>query len=262
MMALFWAVSPSIAAAGNDVVRRSAIALIFVQFGSVAGRDAGIALLVMMMGLKLLELRERRDVLVLVFLGYFVLVTHFLYNQGIPMATYVFATAWLLVSLHIHLTHMDAQPIKISLRTAGVLLAQALPLMLVLFVLFPRLPGPIWSLPKDAYEGMSGLDDSMSPGNISRMVLVDNLLILCIGLGLGYISGYLVTDYYAHAGIHFEEAQEIFSRYGLSSGIYPELNSITLLIGPVCIALSVLLAGLFPILRIHRMDAVAAMRSI
>ncbi len=151
------------------------IALVFAQFGTVAGRDAGIALLVAMMGLKLLELRERRDVLVLIFLGYFILVTHFLYSQTIPMAIYVFSATWLLVSLHIHLTHMDAQPLKVSLRTGAMLLGQALPLMLALFVLFPRLPGPIWNLPKDAYAGMTGLDDSMSPGQISQLSLSDEI---------------------------------------------------------------------------------------
>ena len=151
------------------------IASVFSQFGTVAGRDAGIALLVAMMGLKLLELRERRDVLVLIFLSYFILVTHFLYSQSIPMAIYVFIVAWLLMSLHIHLTHMDAQPLKGSLRTGAVLLGQALPLMLALFVLFPRLSGPIWNLPQDAYAGMTGLDDSMSPGQISQLSQSDKI---------------------------------------------------------------------------------------
>jgi transglutaminase-like putative cysteine protease len=145
------------------------IVSIFARFGSVAGRDAGIALLIAMLALKLIELRQRRDLLVLMFIAYFVLATHFLYSQTIPMAIYVFVVSWLLVALHIHLTHHDTQPLKSSLRTSALLLGQALPLMLALFVLFPRLPGPIWSLPKDAYAGMTGLDDSMSPGNISNL---------------------------------------------------------------------------------------------
>lgn len=145
------------------------IVSVFVKFGSVAGRDAGIALLVAMLALKLIELRQRRDLLVLLFIAYFVLATHFLYSQTIAMALYVFVVSWLLVALHIHLTHHQTQPLQRSLRTAALLLGQALPLMLALFVLFPRLPGPIWSLPKDAYSGMTGIDDSMSPGNISSL---------------------------------------------------------------------------------------------
>ena len=43
--------------------------------------------------------------------------------------------------------------------------------MLVLFILFPRIPGPIWGIPKDAYSGMSGLSDNMEPGSISDLSL-------------------------------------------------------------------------------------------
>ena len=50
------------------------------------------------------------------------------------------------------------------------LLLQALPLTLILFILFPRVQGPLWGLPQDAYAS-SGLDDKMSPGSISRLSL-------------------------------------------------------------------------------------------
>jgi hypothetical protein len=51
------------------------------------------------------------------------------------------------------------------------MLAQAAPFMLVLFLLFPRVQGPLWGMPADAYSGMSGLSDSMSPGSISNLSL-------------------------------------------------------------------------------------------
>ena len=41
--------------------------------------------------------------------------------------------------------------------------------MLILFFLFPRVQGPLWGLPQDAYRGVTGLSDSMSPGAISRL---------------------------------------------------------------------------------------------
>jgi transglutaminase-like putative cysteine protease len=41
--------------------------------------------------------------------------------------------------------------------------------MLALFVFFPRITGPIWGLPKDAYSGVTGLSDSMRPGVISQL---------------------------------------------------------------------------------------------
>jgi transglutaminase-like putative cysteine protease len=146
---------------------------IYFKYHTLLGRDSGTALLVMMMALKLVELRQRRDVLVLMFLAYFILLTHFLFSQSIPMAAYVLTVAWLLVSLHIHLGGIETRPLSHNLRTSGVMLALALPLMLVLFVLFPRVQGPLWGLPKDAYSGMTGLDDSMSPGTISQLSLSD-----------------------------------------------------------------------------------------
>ncbi len=147
----------------------SLLVAIFAQFGTLVGRDSGTALLVIMMALKLLELRQRRDVMVLMFLAYFTLVTHFLYSQTIPIAAYVLTVAWLLLSLHMHLSSMEQRPVQNSLRSAGGLMLLGLPLMLALFVLFPRIQGPIWGLPKDAYAGMTGLDDSMSPGAISHL---------------------------------------------------------------------------------------------
>ena len=46
---------------------------------------------------------------------------------------------------------------------------QAVPVMLILFVLFPRIPGPLWGLPQDANSGMTGLGDSLQFGNISNL---------------------------------------------------------------------------------------------
>ncbi|HHJ80107.1 MAG TPA: DUF3488 domain-containing protein, partial [Candidatus Tenderia electrophaga] len=145
------------------------VVAIFANYGTVAGRDSGTALLVMMMGLKLMELRQRRDVMVLMFLAYFLLITHFIFSQSIAMAVYVMCCAWLLLSLHMHLTSMERRPVRHSLRTAAGLMLLGLPMMLLLFVLFPRIEGPIWGLPDDVYAGMTGIGDSMSPGAISSL---------------------------------------------------------------------------------------------
>ena len=62
---------------------------------------------------------------------------------------------------------------RANLRTAGLLLAHAAPAALALFLLFPRVQGPLWGLPQDAYAGMTGLSDTMSPGNLSQLALSD-----------------------------------------------------------------------------------------
>ncbi len=143
--------------------------------GTLFGRDAGTTLLVVMAALKLLEARQLRDLQVLVLLGYLLLMSNLLYSQELPMAMYLFiAGAWLLsVQLRISDNH-QALSMRESVRFASVLLAQALPVMLVLFILFPRVPGPLWTLPSDAHS-RSGLDDKMDPNSISKLTLSDEV---------------------------------------------------------------------------------------
>lgn len=149
---------------------------IFGSFGSLFGRDAGTALLTGMTALKLLEMRRRRDVHVLIYLGYFLIATQFLYDQSIPMIFYLGACSWVLTVLLMaaHQAQPPLSPWRYS-RQAASLLLQALPLMLVLFVLFPRLPGPLWRLPDDAQSAISGLSDTMSPGDITHLSQSDEV---------------------------------------------------------------------------------------
>ncbi len=145
---------------------------VYSVFGRVTGQNAGIALLVLMLALKLTEMRSRRDVMVVVFLMYFLLVTHFLFSQEIWTILYLFVSVVAITSVLVDVHHPgEPLPLRISLRTGGRMILQALPLMVLFFVLFPRIPGPIWGLPTDAGPSRSGLSDSMSPGDISSLIL-------------------------------------------------------------------------------------------
>jgi transglutaminase-like putative cysteine protease len=150
------------------------LAGVYLSYRTIFGRDAGIALLMVMLALKLLEARTRRDGMLLSFLGYFLVITSFLHSQDIPTALYLLACVWLITAGLILLQHGRAEvSIRIPLRTAGVMLAQSLPLMLALFLFFPRVPGPLWGLPHDAFSALSGLSDTMSPGGLTNLTLSD-----------------------------------------------------------------------------------------
>ena len=41
--------------------------------------------------------------------------------------------------------------------------------MVFLFLLFPRLPGPLWHVPKNPGLGRTGLADHMTPGSIAQL---------------------------------------------------------------------------------------------
>lgn len=144
------------------------------SFGGQLGRDAGVALLVVLLGLKLIEARGTRDHYVLVFLGYFLVVTNFLYAQRILDALVMLAgVLGLTASLAILNDSGRAPGLRRALALAATMLAQAAPLMVALFVLFPRLPGPLWGLPRDAGTGLTGISEEMTMGAISRLGLSD-----------------------------------------------------------------------------------------
>ena len=145
---------------------------VWLEFRALFGRTPGITLLFIFSGLKLLESRNQRDAAAVVFLTWFLAITNFLYTQSILTALgMVAAVAASVVALVGFAAPRRA--LRANLRTAAVLLAQALPAAAILFLLFPRVQGPLWGLPQDAYAGLAGLSDTMAPGNISRLILSD-----------------------------------------------------------------------------------------
>jgi len=141
---------------------------VFLQYGTLFGREPGVALLSIMIAMKLLELRSQRDATVLVFLAYFLVITNFLYSQTLPTALLMMAAVWLITSTMIGF-HQREPSVRQTASLAAQLLVQAVPLMVVLFLFFPRLPGPLWGLPRDAGQGVTGLSDSMSPGSFGQL---------------------------------------------------------------------------------------------
>lgn len=151
----------------------SSVGGIAIEFRSLFGREVGVALLILLTTLKFMELRSPRDAMVLLYLACFIIITNFLYSQGIPVALYMLATLMVIVTTWVHLYGQRIPP-RPRLRIAAVLLLQAIPLTLVLFVLFPRIAGPLWGLPQDAVAS-SGLNDRMAPGSISRLILSEEV---------------------------------------------------------------------------------------
>jgi len=129
-----------------------------------------------LLGIKLLESRQRRDYMLLIALSFFIIVTNFLFSQSIPTVIYMLVTVLVLVMSLIYL-NLDQAPLSLyrRFRLALKFLLQALPMMLVLFVLFPRIPGPLWKLPDDVKNARTGLDDTMTPGNIAQLAESDEL---------------------------------------------------------------------------------------
>jgi transglutaminase-like putative cysteine protease len=153
------------------LVTFSCVAGIASSFHTLFGREVGVSLLILLATLKLLELRAIRDAVVLIYLSFFIIITNFFYSQSIPTALFMLFTLLIIMSTWAQL-HTGGLALKARLRIAGILLLQAIPLALLIFVLFPRVQGPLWGMPQDAY-GSSGLSDTMSPGSMSKLSLSD-----------------------------------------------------------------------------------------
>ena len=147
----------------------ASVAGIFLSYRSIFGREPGVTLLILLAALKLLELRAARDATVLIYLSCFIIITNFFYSQSIPTALMMLASLLVILSTWVHL-HSGGLSLWPRLSIAAKLLLQAIPLTLLLFILFPRVQGPLWGMPQDAYSS-SGLSDSMAPGTLSRLSL-------------------------------------------------------------------------------------------
>lgn len=148
------------------------VGLVLNDYPALFGKAAGSALLTVMTGLKLLEMRSRRDLYVLVFMGFFILVTQFLFFRGIPILLHALAVTLGLTALLLEASRAtpSSSPWP-PLHRAVVLLAQSLPLMLVLFLLFPRFSSPLWNLGPEQTRGVTGVSDRLSPGSVSQLAL-------------------------------------------------------------------------------------------
>jgi transglutaminase-like putative cysteine protease len=144
---------------------------VFAEYWTVVGRDAGLALLTVMSSFKFLESRRQRDLLILVFLCYFLIATHFLFSQSMPTAAMMFVTL-IVITATLIIINQREQQVRVGelLRTSSRLVLYSIPLMLILFVLVPRIPGPLWGLTNEQRGGITGLSDNMSPGKISNLI--------------------------------------------------------------------------------------------
>lgn len=142
---------------------------VFLARGSLVGLEAGAALLIAAFVLKMLEMQSRRDALVLIFLGFFCVAVGYLFEDSLPWGLFTLAPICTLLAALIGLQQSDPgqRPVATFRQSAGLLL-QAVPLMLVLFLFFPRLD-PLWSLPQPSGKGLTGLSDSMAPADVTEL---------------------------------------------------------------------------------------------
>ena len=153
-------------------VSLAAMGAVYSTYHTLLGRDAGVAMLVLLVTFKMLEMHARRDLFVVIFLCFFLVLTNFFYSQTIATAIAMIVSVVALLTAQLSFQFTGKVPSFGKRLLIGVkILAMGLPLALLLFFVFPRIQGPLWGMPGDAAAGRSGLSDSMAPGNLSNLAM-------------------------------------------------------------------------------------------
>lgn len=142
---------------------------------TLLGKDAGVTMVTCLLALKTLEMRARRDAFVIFFLGFFTLLTHLFFSQSMLSALgIVIGLLGLLTGLVNAHMPVGNPALSRSLGVAARLSVAGAPIMVALFVFFPRV-APLWALPTDDTTGESGLSDKISIGEIAELALNDSI---------------------------------------------------------------------------------------
>jgi protein-glutamine gamma-glutamyltransferase len=161
----------------RSVVALLLVAGVLLRFRTLNGLSAGTALLVLMGSIKLLETRAQRDQFIVVGAALFLLLAACLDRQSLLRAPLYLLHVWVCCAALAAVAYTPAgssagQPRAFDKRAAIMLAGRsllfALPLALMLFIFFPRLPGAFWAIPRST-DALTGLGDSMSPGSISQL---------------------------------------------------------------------------------------------
>ena len=148
----------------------TALTTVFINYGSVRGLEAGISLLVVLMSLKILEAHTAREFRVMVLMGWMLcLCGFFLWQDFATALCLLIAFALLLVALIQF--HRGASPgaIWLPVGTTCKLLLQALPLVVLFFLLFPRINAGFRFELRPFRSANTGFSDRLSPGSIAAL---------------------------------------------------------------------------------------------
>ena len=151
----------------------SVACIMIVAVQRLDGSSAALTFLLVLVSLKLLELETRRDYIVAALLGYFLVLSGFFFNQSLLLAIYT-AIALVLNTLALAMA-CGAAPARPSLRLAISLCAQTLPIVIVLFIFFPRLESQFLLFTTRPRTGQSGISDRLTPGEFARLAESDEI---------------------------------------------------------------------------------------
>lgn len=151
------------------------IVILYSQHRGVLGRDGGTSLFVIALGLKLMEIKTERDLYLVNYLAFIVAASQFLYEQSILMAAYILFVCCVLLATLVVINNPVART-RVAIKKSAVIIGQAIPIAIAVFILFPRVEAPKWLLFDNDQQAKMGLSDTMEPGSITNLGQSDELV--------------------------------------------------------------------------------------
>src|SRR5215212_10958327 len=146
------------------------LAAVFVTYGSVEGIEPGVSIVVILMSLKILEAHTAREFQVMVNVGWILCLCGFFHSQDLIVAGCTFAAFTLLLA---SLIEFHGRAVVrwwwLPLRSASKILLQAVPLILLLFLFFPRINFGVRLQTPGSKTAGAGFSGELAPGAVSSL---------------------------------------------------------------------------------------------
>jgi hypothetical protein len=128
-----------------------------------------LTFLVALLSLKVLELRSHRDFIVVALIGFFMILSAFFYNQTLALSLYLaLAVATNIIALIRCHDGGRKHGTRAGIRLGLGLVAQAVPLVVALFIVFPRVQGD-WLRMPGGMTGTTGMSGHLQPGAVAEL---------------------------------------------------------------------------------------------
>ncbi len=134
-------------------------------------------------------------------------------------------------------------------------------IVLIVLVAFSVLNTQLMSVLERTREFGTMMALGLKPSHLSRLVMSETLLMSCLGLGLGVLTGFCITAYLSVVGFYYPGMEEMAEKFNLSDRMYPSVTFLSLMLGPSIVAIGSLLAAIYPATRLYRLLPIEAMRA-
>jgi len=134
--------------------------------------------------------------------------------------------------------------------------------ILVILVAFSVMNTQLMSVLERTHEFGIVMSLGVTPGRLGRLVMLETGMMAMGGLLLGALAGGLLTLWFTYNGFSYPGMDQMAANFNLPSRFYPQVTVLTLFLGPAVVFIGCILSALYPALRLHWLQPVAAMRAI